>query len=332
MKKFLEEHLKKGFIEASSAPCSSPILLAKKPGGGIRFCVDYCKLNELTKKDVYPLLLIAETMARLKKAVIFTKIDIRQAFHKLRMAIESKDATTFASRFGAYKWKVMPFGLTSGPASWQHFINDLLWEYLNDFCTAYLDDILIYSTSIKEHRQHVRKVLTKLREAGIPADVDKCEFHVTETKYLGLIVSTEGIKMDPSKVDAIKSWDTPTCVREVRSFIGFCNFYCRFISNFLKIAEPLNILTKKDVKFKWSVECNRVFKGLKQRVCKAPILKHFDPSKQCHVETDSSDYVSAGVLSQEHNGILHPVAYFSKRMVPAECNYEIYNKELLAII
>ena len=162
VKKFLEEHLKKGFIEASSAPCSSPILLAKKPGGGIRFCVDYWKLNSLIKKDAYPLPLIAETITKLKKAVIFTKIDIRQAFHKLCMAVESEDATTFASRFGAYEWKVMSFGLTGGPASWQRFINDLLWEYLNDFCTAYLDDILIYSTSMKKYRQHVRKVLTKL--------------------------------------------------------------------------------------------------------------------------------------------------------------------------
>ena len=156
---------------------------------------------------------------------------------------------------------------------------------------------------------------------------------MTETKYLGLMISTEGIKMDPAKVDTIKHWDTPTCVREVRSFIGFCNFYRRFIRNFSKIAGPLNTLTKKDMKFVWTNECEAAFQGLKQRVCEAPILIHFDPSKQCHVETDSSDYVSAGVLSQEgDDGNLHPVAYFSKRMVPAECNYKIYNKKLLAII
>ena len=163
--------------------------------------------------------------------------------------------------------------------------------------------------------------------------MDKCEFHVTETKYLGLIISTEGIKIDPSKVDAIKSWDTPTCVREVRSFIGFYNFYRWFIRDFSKVAGPLNTLTKKEVKFTWTEECKLAFEELKKRVCEAPILIYFDFSKECHVETDSSDYVSAGVLSQEDdNGILHPVAFFSKQMVPAECNYEIYDKELLAII
>ena len=298
VKKFLEEHLKKGFIEASSTPCSSPILLAKKPGGGIRFCVDYWKLNLLMKKNAYPLPLIAEIIAKLKKAIVFTKIDIRQAFHKLYMAMESKDATMFTSRFSSYKWKVMPFGLTSGPASWQRFINNLLWEYLNEFYTAYLDDILIlYSTSMKKHCQHVRKMLIKLREAGIQANIDKCEFHVTETKYLGLIISTKGIKIDLAKVDAIKQWDSPTCVWEVLLFIDFCNFYCQFIRDFSKTARLLNTLTKKDVKFVWTEKCNPAFKSLKQRVCEAPILIHFDPSKECHVETDSSDYVSARVLS-----------------------------------
>ena len=148
-----------------------------------------------------------------------------------------------------------------------------------------------------------------------------------------MIISIDGIKMDLAKIDAIKQWDTPTCVREVRSFIGFCNFYRQFIRDFSKIAGPLNTLTKKDVKFEWNDKCNAVFKGLKQRVCKASILIHFNPNKQCHLKTDSSDYVSAGVLSQKDDDeILHPVAYFSKQMVPAECNYKIYDKELLAII
>ena len=142
-------------------------------------------------------------MTKLQKVIVYTKINIWQAFHKLCVAPNSEDLTTFVSQFRAYKWKVMLFRFTGRLVSWQRFINDLLWEYLNDFCTAYLDDILIYSTSMMDHQTHMRKVLAKLQEAGIPADVDKCEFYVTKTKYLGLIISTDGIKIDPAKVDTI---------------------------------------------------------------------------------------------------------------------------------
>ena len=331
--KYLEENLRKGFIEASHAACSSPILLARKPNGGLRFCVDYRRLNQLSKKDRYPIPLIEETLAQLKEAKIFSKIDIRQAFHKLRMAMESEDLTTFNSRFGAYKYKVLPFGLSGGPSTWQHFINDVLFDYLDKFCTAYLDDILIYSKNLKEHREHVLAVLTKLREAGFQADVDKCEFHVTETKYLGLIIGVDGIRMDPAKIKAIQEWETPTCLREVRSFIGFCNFYHRFIRGFSKIAKPLNALTKKERIFEWTPACEKAFRTLQKWIGEAPVLIHFDRNKQCYLETDSSDHVNGGVLSQiGDDGELHPVAFFSKNMSPAECNYEIYDKELLAII
>ena len=167
---------------------------------------------------------------------------------------------------------------------------------------------------MKEYQIHVQKVLTKLQEAGIQANVDKCKFHVTKTKYLGLIISTEGIKIDPAKVDAIKQWNSPTCVREVRSFIGFCNFYCQFIRDFSKIAGPLNTLTKKEVKFAWTEECKLALKKLKKRVCKASILIYFNHRKECHVETNLSNYVSAEVLLQEDdNDILHPVAFFFKK-------------------
>ena len=162
VKKFLEEYLKKGFIEASKAPCSLPILLAKKLKDGIKFCVNYRKLNAMTKKNAYQILLIAETLDQLKKAKVFTKIDIRQAFHKLRMATSSKDLTIMAMRFGAFKWKVLSFGLIDGLALWQCFINNVLWKYLNKFCTAYFNDILIYSSNFCEHKKHVWLVLAKL--------------------------------------------------------------------------------------------------------------------------------------------------------------------------
>ena len=204
VKKFLEKHLKKGFIEASSTSCFLQIMLAAKPGGGIRFCVNYRRLNKLTKKDVYPILLIKKTLAQLKNAKVFTKINICQTFYKLRMAADLEDLTTFTLRFGAFKWKVLPFGLTEKPASWQQFINDVLWKYFNKFCTAYLDDILIYSSNLKEHKDYVRLVLAKLREFGIQADIDKYKFHMTKTKYLELIISTEGIKIDPAKIETIR--------------------------------------------------------------------------------------------------------------------------------
>ena len=144
---------------------------------------------------------------------------------------------------------MLPFGLTRGPVSWQRFINDILWEYLNKFCIAYLDNILIYSSNLKEHREHMRLVLAKLCEFSIQADVDKCEFHVTKTKYLGLIISTEGIKIDPAKIKAIRQWDMLTCMQEVCLFVGFCNFYRWFIKNFSKTAGLLNALTRNDVQF-----------------------------------------------------------------------------------
>ena len=165
------------------------------------------------------------------------------------MSPNLEDLTTFASQFNAYKEKILPFRLTGGPTFWQRFINDLLWKYLNDFCTAYLDDLLIYSTNMKKHWQHIRKVLIKLQETKIPADIDKCEFHVTKTKYLGLMISIDGIKIDLAKIDAIKQWDTLICIKKVCLFISFCNFYCQFIKNFSKIARPLNTLTKKEANF-----------------------------------------------------------------------------------
>lgn len=163
--------------------------------------------------------------------------------------------------------------------------------------------------------------------------MDKCKFYIIETKYLDLIISKDSIKIDLAKVKAIKNWSTPKRVKDMRAFVRFCNFYRRFIRNFLKIARPLNFLTKKDIAFVWSTECEKTFQELKRRACKASILKHFDQNKQCFVETDFFHYVNAGVLSQRgEDGLLHPVAYLLQRMASAEYNYEIYDKKLLAII
>ncbi|KAG0158308.1 hypothetical protein PDIDSM_5821 [Penicillium digitatum] len=318
---------------ASSSPAASPVLFVKKPGGGLRFCVDYRALNAITVKDRYPLPLTKETLNNLKGMKFFTKIDIISAFNNLRIAKGQEYLTAFRTRLGLFESLVMPFGLTGAPASFQRFINDTLREYLDCFCTAYLDDILIYSRTRAEHIEHVRKVLQRLREAGLFAKLSKCEFCVSETKFLGIIIGEDGIRMDPDKIETIVNWKTPTCLTDVQAFIGFGNFYRRFIRDFLKVIAPLVRLTKKDVRFEWTPVCQLSFEALKKAFTSAPVLKAFDWSKEIVLETDASDFVSAGVLSQyDDAGILHPIAFFSKKHSAAECNYEIYDKELLAII
>jgi len=245
----------------------------------------------------------------------------------------SEDLTTFITSFGSYKYHVMPFGLTNGPTFYQHYMNDVLFDYLHQFCQAYLDDIIIYSKTLKEHKRHVRLVLHRLQEAGLQMNINKCEFHVQETSFLGLLLSIEGLKMDLRKVQAVVEWPTPTNLTQVQSFVGFCNFYRRFIKDFSKIVRSLVRLTQKEVIFEWDQACQTAFDHMKKRMTEAPILRHFDQNREAILETDSSDYVNGGILSQyDDEGTLHPMAYYSKNLSPAECNYEIYDKKLLAII
>lgn len=333
LKKWLEENLSKGFIRASSSSAGAPILFVKKADGSLRLCVDYRKLNEGTIKNRYPLPLLKETLNRLQKAKVYTKLDVRGAYNLLRVAEGEEWKTAFRTRYGLFESLVMPFGLTNAPASFQHFINDVLRPYLDVFCTAYLDDILIYSDNLEQHRLHVTQILGALTKAGLYLKPEKCEFHRDQVKYLGFIVSIQGTRMDPARIAAINEWQTPRNVTDIRTFLGFCNFDRRYIKAYSAIIAPLTRLTKKDVKFEWSEECQKAFDGLKQAFTTAPVLIHFDPEKECVVETDASDYVSAGILSQHgDDGNLHPVAFYSKKFSPAECNYEIYDKELLAII
>jgi len=333
LREWLDENLKKGFIRPSSSPVASPVLFVKKPGGGLRLCIDFRSLNNISVKDRYPLPLIKETLNNLKGMKYFSKIDIVSAFNNIRMKEGQEYLTAFRTRFGLFESLVMPFGLTGAPATFQRFINDTLRQYLDQFCSAYLDDILIYSKTREEHIEHVRKVLMQLRKAGLFAKISKCEFFVQKTKFLGLIIGRDGIQMDPEKVKTIKEWPIPSCLTDVQAFIGFANFYRRFIRDFSKIISPLVQLTQKNVKFEWTTACQSAFDRLKDAFTSAPILIPFDWTKEVILETDASDYVSAGVLSQYgDDGILRPVAFFSKKHSATECNYEIYDKELLAII
>ncbi|RYO77870.1 hypothetical protein DL764_010172 [Monosporascus ibericus] len=334
VRKYIDDHLEKGFIRPSSSSAAAPILLAKKPGGGVRICVDYRGLNNVTVKNRYPIPLIRETLDALCSARVYTKLDIVAAFNRLRIAPGDEWKTAFITRFGLFECLVANFGMTGAPSSFQHYINHTLFDLLDKYVTAYLDDILIYSKSKKEHKGHVREVLRRLADAGLTIDIRKCEFNVTKTRYLGLIISTDGIAMDPDKVKAIQQWEQPGSLRELQRFLGFANFYRRFIKGFSSIARPLTALMSKA---KWTGlfpdDAKAAFRQLKNAFSTAPVLSYYDPRRRTVLETDASDWASGGVLSQyDAQGILRPVAFFSAKHNPAECNYEIYDKELLAII
>jgi len=235
----------------------------------------------------------------------------------------------------------MQFGTTNAPADFQGYINNAIREALDDFASAYLDDVLIYSNSEEEHVDHVKWIMQRLLEAGLYLKPEKCEFHKETVRYLGLIISTKGISMDEDKVETVRNWSKEKKTQngrlnnlfEVQQFLGFCNYYRRLISKYSEKAEPLTRLTKKDEPFVWGSEQQLAFETMVSAFTTAPALRHFDHDREVIIETDASDYVSAGVLSErDDEGILHPVAYYSKKHSPAECNYDIHDKELMAII
>ena len=333
VKEYLVENLQKGFIEGSQSPFASPVLFVKKPNGSLRFCIDYRKLNALTRKDPYPIPRIDELLTRVSTAKVFTKLDIRQAFHRIRMDPDSEEYTTFRTRYGSYKCKVLPFGLCNGPATYQRYMNDVLMDYMDDFVMAYLDDILIYSEDPLTHIEHVKKVLTRLREAGLYADIKKSEFHVTRTKYLGYILTTTGIEVDPEKVEPLRNWKPPTTMTGVKSYLRFCGFYRQFIRRFGEIAKPLTDLTRPTVPWKWTGECTTSFEKLRDELLAIPRVHHFNPDLPTKLETDASDGVIAGVCSQEHDdGLWYPIGFYSHVLSGHEPNWEIHDKELYAIV
>ncbi|XP_044719872.1 reverse transcriptase (RNA-dependent DNA polymerase) domain-containing protein [Hirsutella rhossiliensis] len=278
LRKTLTELLDKGFIRVSSSPAAAPVLM-----------------------DRYPLPLLSETLRTIAKARWFTKVDVIAAFHKIRVAPGDEEKTAFRTRYGSFEWLVVPFGLTGAPAAFQRYINSVLQDYLDDFVSAYIDDVLIFSSgSLQDHRDKVGKVLQRLMDAGLQLDINKSEFEVKAVKYLGFIIEAEWM-------------GNPTNIKSVRSFIGFANFYRVFMPDFSVIAEPLTRLTKKDVPFRWDGLCEEAFEKLKDLLITAPILA-LPSRKETIVEADASGFASGG----KHSA--------------AEANYAIHDKELLAIL
>ena len=259
LKKYLDDNLIKEFIQASFSSAAFSVLFVHKPKDDLWFCVNYRGLNVIMIKNCYSLSLIRETLNWMSKTQYFIKLDVVAAFNKLWMIKKDEWLTVFHTHYDLYKYLVMLFELFNVSVSFQNYINDILQDYLDVFCTAYIDNILIYSDTLKEHRQHVQQILQKLQRAGLQLDIDKCEFYVQEVKYLELIIGVDEIKMNPVKVEAIQAWLTSINEWDVWDFLEFTNFYWQFIKRFFRLVWSLTQLIKKDTSFQWKSDCEAVF-------------------------------------------------------------------------
>jgi len=266
LREYINEQLKKGTIQPSTSPAGHGVLFVPKKDGSLRLCVDYRPLNAITIKDRHPLPRIDEMQDRIRGAKWFTKLDVTDAYNRLRIAKGEEWKTAFRTKYGHYEYLVMPFGLTNAPASFQRFINEVFGEHLDIFVIAYLDDILIFSNTLEEHVQHVQMTLQKLENAKLRLKLKKCEFHVQETEFLGHWITTEGIQMDRNKVQAILDWPALKSIKEVQQFTGLVNYYRRFLKDYSQFMTPLFKMLKKGQEFQWGPEQQQAFQQAKERI------------------------------------------------------------------
>ena len=333
----LKEMQDSDVIQPSNSPWASPIVLARKKDGTLRMCVDYRKLNSVTKPDKFPLPRIDDLLDQLGKSKYFSTLDLAAGFWQIRMNKSSKEKTAFVTQNGLFEFQVMPFGLTNAPAVFQRLmqrvISDLNPPEGPDFVGVYVDDLLISSRTFEEHLVHLSKVMGRLRSANLKLKLTKCHFVRPRVEYLGHVISSEGLSPNPKQVAAVTNYPQPQSLTQVRQFLGLTSYYRRFIGQFAKIAAPLHNLTRKDVSWKWNEECQQAFECLKQKLVQAPILAYPNFERDFVLETDASVKGIGAVLSQKlDDGRLHPVAYASRSLSVAERNYSITELETLAVV
>jgi len=332
VQRMIEDMRRTDVIEESSSPWASPIVLVKKKDGSTRFCVDYRKLNDVTRKDCYPLPRIDDTLDALSGNKWFTTLDLKSGYWQVEISPQDREKTAFTAGQGLWQFKVMPFGLCNAPATFERLMETVLRGLSYEACLVYLDDIIIIGRTFEEHLKSIRSVFMKLKEANLKLSPKKCKFFQKEVSYLGHIISAEGVKTDPEKVTAVREWPRPQTVHELRSFLGLCSYYRRFVKNFSAIARPLHRLTEAKRPFVWTDDCEKAFKCLKELLTSTPILAYPRPDKQFILDTDASNDGIGAVLSQNTDGNEHVIAYFSKNLGKPDRNYCVTRKELLAIV
>ena len=331
------EYLEQGWIRPGQNPWASPVLFSRKANGALRMCLDYRAVNKYTKRIHFPIPSVETILDSLGGSVVFSALDLTHGYHQLRMDESYIPYTAFQTHLGQFEFCVLPFGLSSAPSTYQRFINDVLKPWLRPYVSVYLDDVLVHSKDLESHVGHLREVLKLLSDAGLRIRLQKCHLASNTLDYLGHRISASGLEPSPKKTEAVQNWPIPNSVKAVQSFLGFCNFYRRYVKHYSDIASPLYDLTKlnpKD-KFTWTPECAKAFQDLKYALTHAPVLAspRVGQNESFVLVSDASDRALGAVLLQYDitGKNLHPVSYFAKTLNSAQRDYPVYDKELLGI-
>lgn len=346
VREHIAQLLKKGVIRESTSAYASPIVLVRKTDNGLRLCVDYRRLNSKTRRDAFPLPRIDECFDALHGARVFSTIDLASGYHQVAVHEKDRHKTAFTTPFGLFEYTRLPFGVCNGPATFQRLMQATMSDLVFQVLLVYLDDILVFSSTFEDHLVRLQTVLQRLRETGLKVRVDKCHFLQSRVRFLGHQISAEGIGTDPGKIVAVTQWPTPSTVKDLRSFLGFCSYYRRFLRGFSQVAGPLHDLVNTCLKENncsrskdlfeslWTTACQEAFNQLKEKLTTAPLLGYADFSLPFVVETDASSLGLGAVLHQVQGGQKRVIAYASRRLRAAEKNDRNYSSmklELLAL-
>lgn len=330
--KQLDSYLEQGFIEESTSPWRSSFVIGTRQNGEPRFCIDYRDVNKITKKDAYNIPHMDSILDRLRKAKYVSTIDLRNAYHHIPLEESSKEITAFyVPGRGLFQFRKLPFGLTNSAPAFQRVMDHLIEPGWDNVFT-YLDDVIIATETFEDHLKWLEKVITKLHAAGLTINREKSSFGCKEVKYLGYVLSKEGLKIDWDKIKPIVDYPAPTNIKQLRRFLGMIGWYSRFIENFATIKVPLTNLLHKDCKWHWGPEQQDSFENLKLAITKAPVLVRPDFTLPFQIHADASNFAVGAVLTQVQNGEEHPICFTSRVLSKAERNYTVTEKECLAVI